>query len=244
MTKLRFQKAVTVLPWALISCVFLLLATEPISVWASRQPFVGDNEWVEGRDRNGSGSCSSCQGQLVSPILIDVSGDGFDLTDAASGVEFDLEGTGTVQRWSWTSEDSDDAWLSLDRNGNGFVDSGQELFGDFTPQPTSSEPNGFMALAEYDEPALGGNDDGLLNEADAIFTSLRLWQDQNHNGMSEVEELHSLRELGLTSIDLDYKKSRREDQYGNQFRYRAKVGAMRGVHTGRWAWDVFLISGS
>jgi hypothetical protein len=184
--------------------------------------------------------CTTC------PIIIDVAGNGYSLSDLETGVNFDHNNDGIRERISWTASGSDDAFLVLDRNGNGSIDAGRELFGNTTPQPfdhSIADPNGFIALAEFDKPSSGGNRDGRISQADAIFPSLRLWQDVNHNGTSEAGELHRLRAVGVAFIDLDYKESRRSDSHGNLFKYRAKVRDTRGAQLGRWAWDVFLLRG-
>jgi hypothetical protein len=178
------------------------------------------------------------------PIVVDVNGDGFDLTGAEDGTTFNLNVTGGREKLGWTRFGSDDAWLSLDKNGNGSIDDGTELFGDVTAQadpPSGEQKNGFRALAEYDKTANGGNGDGLIDRHDSVFSSLRLWQDANHNGRSDLGELHTLSALSVTAIELDYKLSKKTDANGNRFGFRARVISSKGQYVGRWAWDVYLV---
>jgi hypothetical protein len=176
-----------------------------------------------------------------SPVIVDVTGDGFHLTSAAAGVQFDFFGSGKKVQISWTNAESDDAFLVLDRNGNGLIDSAKEMFGNITAQPLSQHPNGFLALAEFDHTAQGGNSDGVIDNKDAVFSRLRVWQDKNHNGISEPGELLTLGQVGIDIIGLDYREAKKTDAFGNQFRFRSQVRDSRGAHVGRWAYDVFLV---
>ena len=92
-----------------------------------------------------------------SPIIVDTMGKGITLTSPANGVRFDIRGDGHPILLSWTRASSGDAFLALDRDANGRIDNGTELFGNWTPQPESDHKNGFAALAEYDKPQQGGN---------------------------------------------------------------------------------------
>jgi hypothetical protein len=164
------------------------------------------------------GGDSGCSGPS-SPIVIDTKGTGFELTSAKGGVLFDFLGTGTKIQIAWTATNSGNAWLVLDRNHNGLIDNGTEMFGNITPQPPSSNPNGFLALAVFDESANGGNGNGVIDSGDAIFSQLQLWIDANHDGISQPEELFTLPALGIARIGLQYVYTPFTDQYGNQFRY-------------------------
>ena len=192
---------------------------------------------------NGGAVCF--QGLCSTPIVVDIQGNGFNLTNVSGGVDFDIFASGTTIHTSWTAANSDDAWLVLDRNNNGVVDTGAELFGSATPQPQPPPGeirNGFLALVEYDKPVNGGNGDKIIDHRDIVFSNLQLWQDANHNGVCDPNELHSLPSLNVESISLDYKESKKTDEHGNHFRYRAKVDGGKNSTVARWAWDVFLLS--
>jgi len=129
-------------------------------------------------------------------------------------------------------------WCSTE-TANGVIDDGTELFGNLTPQPPSTNPNGYLALAVFDLPQNGGNNNGAIDPGDAVFDRLRIWIDANHDGISEPNELHKLTDVGVYRIDLTYHLNAYVDQYGNQFRYRAKIWDEAGDDHNT-CYDVFL----
>jgi hypothetical protein len=188
-------------------------------------------------DCDPNGPCH-CPG---SPIVIDIEGDGFALTDAVNGVLFDLRATRQPEQFAWTVPESDDGWLVLDRNRNGAIDNGSEMFGNYACQQLSDNPQGFIALAAFDDLAAGGNLDSMIDSNDAVYTHLRIWQDRNHDGISEPSELAALSTLGIEALSLDYSVSKLQDEHGNAFRYRAEVRGAKGSRVGPFAYDVFLV---
>lgn len=170
----------------------------------------------------------SCQDdgtcQDLDPIILDLTGRGYQLTNLANGVKFDFYGTGTPIQMSWTAAGWDGGFLALDRNGNGKIDNASELFSNLTPQPATPGKvgNGFLALAVYDLPTNGGNGDGWIDERDAIFSKLLVWVDLNHNGISDPGELLTLKQAGIQAISLNYSLNKWKDAFGNTFRYSAQ----------------------
>jgi hypothetical protein len=162
----------------------------------------------------------------ASPIVIDLERDGFSFTNVNDGVQFDILSQGSPVQVAWTTAGSRDAFLTLDRNHNGFIDDSSELFGNFTPGAGGDKnrgPNGFAALSEFDLPKNGGNGDGQIAADDQIFTSLRLWTDSNHDGISQPSELTTLQEAGVVAISLQYAAASHRDEFGNILRFKAIV---------------------
>lgn len=129
--------------------------------------------------------------QQSDPIILDLDNDGFELSSYQQGAKFDILGNGGVQNTAFVT--GGDAFLAIDRNGNGSIDSGKELFGD-----QNGAVNGYEELRKLDQ-----NRDGVINASDAAFDSLRLFRD-NGNGKTETGELLTLREAGITEISLGY----------------------------------------
>jgi hypothetical protein len=164
----------------------------------------------------------------------------YHLTAAADGVAFDFYGTGIPMRVAWTSPHSSVAFLVLDRNGNGIIDSGAELFGNLTPKRDGTmAANGFEALLDLDGGV--GVSDGRMSVDDPFYSQLRLWIDRNHNGYSEVDELTTPAESGLTTIFTAYSESRHRDKYGNFYKYEGTaLLARRNEEVARRVFDVFF----
>ncbi len=178
-----------------------------------------------------------------SPILIDLDRNFFRLTGLGNPVLFDIDADGEPEVLSWTSATGLDAFLWLDRNDNGAVDDGAELFGNFTPliDGTTAE-NGYIPLAEFDLPALGGDGDGWIDSDDVIYGELRLWIDRNHNGISEYDEILSLADAGVRRIRLHYLTTPLRDGHGNYLRYLSRAWILvNGHERPTWTTDVFFV---
>jgi len=158
-----------------------------------------------------------------SPIVIDLANNGITLGQAGVGVYFDVNADGTRDHVQWVKRGGDEGFLALDRTGNGRIDDGSELFGVGTPMilENRNAPNGFVGLAQYDSRQLGGNDDGRISDADAIWPQLRIWLDENADGVSTRDEIRTLRSVGLTSLDTIPKIRKYVDAAGNVIPYWA-----------------------
>ncbi|MEO1660450.1 MAG: calcium-binding protein [Pseudomonadota bacterium] len=160
-----------------------------------------------------------------SPLVLDLDGNGIELTRLENSVAFfDIDNDGIRERTSWVGPG--DGLLALDRNANGKIDNGAELFGYgstfsggaswilpaqtggfFEPKPIGlSGPgdlehkyqSGFELLSELDT-----SGDGFITSSDQDYDDLRIWRDLNQDGTSAADELLSLADLGIQSIDLN-----------------------------------------
>ena len=123
------------------------------------------------------------------PLVLDLDGDGYELTtEVNSQVWFDYSHNGFAQHTGWVR--GDDGLLVRDLNANGKIDDASELFGNATQ-------GGFDMLATLD-----GNLDGVINASDAVYATLKVWQDFNQDGITDAGELKTLADLGIVSISL------------------------------------------
>jgi hypothetical protein len=162
--------------------------------------------------------------EKYTPIILDLETDGFHLSGPNPAVSFDLNADGKPERTAWTSAGEDEAFLCMDRNGNGIIDDGRELFGSATPLMSGgTDDSGYSALTELDWPVGGGNSDGRIDAADPIFERLCVWVDANRDGISQRQEIQSLSQAGVVGFDGGYKQMNKKDDFGNRFRYTSRT---------------------
>lgn len=126
-----------------------------------------------------------------SPLVLDLDGDGIELTDVNNGVVFDIDNDGSKEQTGWVA--ADDGLLTLDRNGDGVINDQSELFGN-----TDGADDGFARLSSFDS-----NEDGQITADDEVWSELNVWQDTNQDGVSDANELLSLDQIGIVSINLN-----------------------------------------
>jgi hypothetical protein len=170
------------------------------------------------------------------PLLLKLGDGPWRMTGLEDPVHFDIFANGHLQTIGWTARDSEIAFLALDRNGNGRIDDGSELFGNAARLSDGHRAaNGFVALADFD-----ANGDGVIDARDPVWGSLLLWVDENHDGVSQPEELTRITDSDITAIHLDYQVTGRKDKNGNFFRFEGKVIIERRRAT---FYDVFFVIG-
>ena len=177
----------------------------------------------------------------LSPILLDLGDDGFHFGEAGIGVHFDMLGNGEPAFMQWVRPGEDDAFLVHDINDNGLADDGSELFGNGTRlllQGDALAPNGFVGLAQFDRPELGGNDDGFISGDDQIWKYLYLWLDADADGISTSREMTPLASLPILRLETIPFEVKQFDSSGNWLRFFAR--AQRNDGETRDMVDVFF----
>ena len=163
---------------------------------------------------NQQDQCGCCPDPC--PLIIDRSGDGLHLSGADDGALIDINGLRAMFWLGWPTT-SDDAWLAYDRNGNGIIDDGSELFGNTRRLASGrNAENGYEVLAELDE-----DKNAVVDARDPLFAKLLLWGDANRNGVSEPRELTPLSSTGIKSLGVVYDEIEKTDAFGNRFRFIA-----------------------
>jgi flagellar biosynthesis regulator FlaF len=148
---------------------------------------------------------------LRDPLMLDLDGDGIETTSSREGtvVLFDHDADGIKTGTGWVKPD--DGWLVMDRNGNGSIDSGRELFGvDTLKKNGKLAADGFDALKDLD-----ANADGKISSTDAVFSNLRIWRDLNQDGVSQANELSTLAANNIVSIGVNASAMRTDLGNGN-----------------------------
>lgn len=160
------------------------------------------------------------------PLIIDLGQDGIHLGAPGIGIEFDFFGDGSKVATQWVAPYGNEAFLALDANQNGQIDNGSELFGrGILIGSDTRARHGFEELAQYDIIFNGGNFDGVIDQRDAVWQKLLLWNDLNADGISTPDELTPLHQSDITELQLNAKENARLDPAGNALRFWAWANA-------------------
>lgn len=151
------------------------------------------------------------QHYIHDPLALDLDGNGIRTVAANqfSGSLFDHDGDGIRTASGWVGKE--DGLLVYDRNGDGIINNGSELFGDATRLKNGgTAEHGFAALADLDD-----NGDGKIDAADKAFSSLRVWRDLNQDGISQEGELLTLEQAKVRSLSTSFRNTNRSLGNGN-----------------------------
>ncbi|QIF42451.1 iron-regulated protein FrpC [Kingella kingae] len=148
------------------------------------------------------------------PLILNLDGKGIQtLAPSSISARFDHNADGIATATGWTA--AGNGILALDLNNNGKIDSGKEIFGNHSVLPNgTAAAHGYAALAELDS-----NADGIINALDDAFSSLKVWQDINQDGISQANELFTLDALGIQSLNLEHQENSKDLGNGNRLTY-------------------------
>lgn len=169
---------------------------------------------------------AECDGE-GDPLVIDFADVGFKTIKPS--VSFDLSNRGANDIFGWIAPNSNLGFLALDLNKNGKIDNGSELFSNYMfIAENVLATNGFEALKSFDRADNGGNQDNVITNQDSIFRHLKVWFDRNSNGRTDNNELVSLEQTGVVSINLRYITNVTVDSAGNKIIGTSQVKTSRG----------------
>lgn len=211
--------------------------------WTLRMRGISSSSWLERIIHNSSKVAKCCDDSFhnmfipqgcddpPSPIVIDMNNNGFIFAGYEDRVLFPIRPQYGETIQSWMKADTDDVFLAIDLNLNNRIDDGGEMFGNGTLliQEDTYAMNGFEALAQYDLAINGGNEDGLIDSRDAVWSRLILWNDYDADASSNDFELEPISDSPLKAIDLIVEETEKRDMHGNWLRYFTKSIIHRGT---------------
>ncbi|HVE71888.1 MAG TPA: hypothetical protein VNI54_11005 [Thermoanaerobaculia bacterium] len=171
----------------------------------------------------------------TSPIVIALGDGQYLFSGPEDPVMFDIDANGAREPITWTRRSEQVAFLAMDRNRNGAIDDGSELFGTAAPlRGGGVAANGFVALRDLDS-----NSDSRIDHRDGDWRSLLVWTDSNHDGVTQQGEIQSLADTSVIAISTSYGLSGRRDAFGNLLALRGYAELITGQ---RPIYDVYLFS--